>query len=165
MISLGAIVNRVRQAIAPGGWHRRTSGHNRVWLALRQTWLIWLALCIALAGTLVPSASMHSHGSNSKNFNTPELVEICTSAGQRWVMPDPVAQLSDKAPGGPSPASGFDDCPFCLRHIDRVAMPPSALPSFFSVSAPEVLPVWTATAFLPSHKPLSPSPRGPPDSP
>jgi hypothetical protein len=165
MISLGAIVYRVRQASPAGGWHRYTSGHERVWLALRRPWLVWLALLIALAGTLVPGSSMHSHGSHSENVNAAERVEICTSAGQRWVVLDPAAPPINSVPEGPIPASGVDDCPFCLRHIERVAAPLFLSSRFFSDSGQTLTPVWIPTESWPPYKPIAPPPRGPPTFP
>lgn len=95
--------------------------------ALRRPVVVWLALCIALLVALVPTLSHALVWARGEAT----LVEICTTTGQRWVMPDQVeADVStglpgsSDAPGAPASAQGLNHCPFCLLSAERITTPP-----------------------------------------
>ncbi len=140
----------------------------------RHPWVLWLALWLAVFGALAPTVSRTlawAHG------DTDNLIEICTSAGPRWMALSPVgsasaapdATLADgqdasgSAHGSvPTPSLVLDHCPFCTLLADRVA-PPLAI-AFLQLVLPgkPVTPTVSQTLFQPEFQTLTPPSRGPP---
>ena len=131
--------------------------------ALRRPGVVWLALWIALLLPLVPTLSHALAWARGEAA----LVAICTTTGQRWVVPgqpevDAGAGL-DSSSEAPAPAAGLVHCPFCLLSADRSATPPLLLQvggllvpgsAVAALSWPVFFRLW-----LPA---VAPPPRGPP---
>jgi hypothetical protein len=101
----------------------------------------WIAVLAILMAALAPAIS-HALMSGTKA----SWVEVCTSAGARWVN---VAGDADEQPT-PAGAHALDHCPYCSLHVDAVDVPVGPAP--------------TVGAALPSHAPAvarqaSPRPR------
>ena len=143
---------------------------------LRRPWAVWLALCMALLGALAPTLS---HALVWAQGGQAPLVEICTSAGPRWMalsgVTTPVgsAQLENTQaatnpdalamrPDGPLSSAVFDHCPFCLLFSDRVAPPPQAWQIPLVLVQMSAVPVIPQAYFLPVFYAHTPPPRGPP---
>jgi len=135
--------------------------------ALRRPVAVWLALCIALLGALVPTLShalVWARGDAAP-------VEICTTTGQRWVALTPQAAASEAgvtsdsaATGAPASTQMLIDCPFCLLFADRAAPPPPVSMPSCAVPGLVVAPVTRPTCLAPSVFAFAPLPRGPPAS-
>lgn len=136
----------------------------------QRRWVLWLAVLLALFGALAPTVS---HALNWARGGSGNLVEICTSAGPRWMVLGSVAAeaawepgaepvLVADGPGDPATAAVFDHCPFCLLLADRAAPPPQAGAFVALALGAAVAPAdWQMR--LPSLSlALTPPPRGPP---
>jgi hypothetical protein len=133
--------------------------------ALRRPVAVWLALCIALLGALVPTVShalVWARGDAT-------LVEICTTTGQHWVVVDQVeADVSTSLPGSPDTpgdpvlAQGLNHCPFCLLSAERTATPPQVERGPFVLPGQAVPPQSRHGFMSLSSFVFAPPPRGPP---
>ncbi|OGB86264.1 MAG: hypothetical protein A2535_00960, partial [Burkholderiales bacterium RIFOXYD2_FULL_59_8] len=124
--------------------------------AARPSWVLWLALWLALFGALAPTVS---HALTWAHGDRAPLIEICTSAGPRWMaLPTAVEPVSSD----PTSAVVSDHCPFCLLMADRLAPPPQ--PQFFFFSAPShaVVPDDPPASYFPARIFAAAHPRGPP---
>jgi hypothetical protein len=125
---------------------------------LHRPWVVWLAVIIAVLGALAPTVS---HALMLAKGQVPQGVEICTSAGPRWVSADVVtsADVSVPMPGSAAPPA---HCQFCLQTTDRVASIDDPLPYLFLVQdGQREPPVWQAFFHSTAHT-FAPPPRGPP---
>jgi len=148
---------------------------------LHRPWAVWLALCIALLGALAPTVS---HALNWARGGNAGLIEVCTSAGPRWMaLPGATARAgraqleisqleSTQAannpsalaiqPDGPLPTEVLDHCPFCTLFADRAAPPPQAWQVTVAMVGESVAPTVPQTHFFPVFCARTPPPRGPP---
>jgi hypothetical protein len=117
---------------------------------------LWLALWLALSGALAPTVS---HALAWAQGDRAPLIEICTSAGPRWMA---LSSASDAAPGDPATPAVLDHCPFCLLMADRMAPPPQPQALCFAAIGQANAPVTSATVFLPAQVFAAAQPRGPP---
>jgi hypothetical protein len=140
----------------------------------RHRWVLWLALWLAVFGAMAPTVSRTL---NWARGDTGNLVEICTSAGPRWMALNPVgsataasaATLVDgqdaaRSEPGPAPTSFpvLDHCPFCTLLADRLA-PPLALPFLLMVlPGKAVTPTILQALFHPLFQTRTPPSRAPP---
>jgi len=130
--------------------------------ALRRPGVVWLALWVALLLPLVPTLSHALAWARGDAA----LVAICTTTGQRWVVPgqseaDAEAGL-DSPSDVPASAAALVHCPFCVLSADRTATPPPSLVAHLLVPSPAV-PTLSWQAFSPLLLPtVVPPPRGPP---
>jgi len=131
---------------------------------------LWLALLLAIFAALAPTVS---HALNWTRGNAADLVEVCTSAGPRWMalaqVPDSSAtpsQLSASQPLSDAPASSqiLEHCPFCLLLADRAAPPPTQWPVDLIAPSQALAPVSASLLFLPTFAAPAPPSRGPPSS-
>jgi hypothetical protein len=141
---------------------------------LRRTFMVWLAVLVAVFGALAPTLS---HALVWSQGGTSAWTEVCTSTGTRWVMmgssaPNAAPQIADASasttpvstasPDGPEAAFFLDHCPFCLLSADRAAPPPHPWVHLFAVSGEyEELAIRQAFFFF-TYFALVPPPRGPP---
>jgi hypothetical protein len=125
---------------------------------LHRPWAVWLAVLIAVLGALVPTVS---HALMLAKGQAPQGVEICTSAGPRWVDADVAASADDFAPL-PGSATPPTHCQFCLQTTDRAVSIDDPLPYLFLVQdGQRESPVWQAFFYAITHT-FAPPPRGPP---
>jgi hypothetical protein len=134
----------------------------------------WLGVLLLVFGALAPTLS---HALVWSQGGTSPWIEVCTSAGMRWVLLAPpqdagsrisVAtvdpRMSTDSPDGQESAPTLDHCPFCLLFTDRVAPASHALVHLFAViGEPEAPTLRQAFFFLINFAP-TPPPRGPPAS-
>jgi len=132
------------------------SRYRRPMTTLRRPWAVWLALCMALLGALAPTVS---HALNWAQGQQTPLIEVCTSAGPRWMA---LSTAPDPAPSDPATATLWDHCPFCLLMADRVAPPLQPLPLCFSASDHAGVPAPPPAVVLPAQVLAAAHPRGPP---
>lgn len=125
----------------------------------RRFWVGQLAWLLAVFGALAPSVS---HAVNWARGGGSALIEVCTSAGPRWMALGLAGDLQSEAPKQPDAATVFEHCPFCLLAVDRLAPPPAALVHVFLANAiyQQVAPA--QIFFVVTHIDPSPPPRGPP---
>jgi hypothetical protein len=116
-----------------------------------------LALLLAVFGALAPTVShalVWARGDAAP-------IEICTSAGPRWMA---LGQPETNADPSSTPVSAqvLDHCPFCLLFADRAAPPPHCAVDRFAVreDARAATPrqIFLALSFFAVTPPL----RGPP---
>jgi hypothetical protein len=141
-----------------------------------RPWALWLALLLTVFAALAPTVSHALHWARGDNA---AMLEICTSAGPRW-MALPATPQADGAPttnsaaltnaldaalpgtGMPVSAKALDHCPFCLLQAERAAPLPQTRPQLFA-SPGKLAPPKTAQAgFLPPYFSHTPPSRGPP---
>lgn len=150
--------------------------HRHMMTTPHRPWAVWLALCIALLGALAPTVS---HALNWARGGGAGLIEVCTSAGPRWMA---LADTTDRAataqletteagnnpsalamsPDGPLSAAVFDHCPFCTLFADRAAPQPQAWQVTVAMVGESVAPTVPQTHFFPVFYARTPPPRGPP---
>lgn len=148
----------------------------------RARWVLWLAVWLALVGALAPTVShvlQWVHGGAAVN-----LIEICTSAGPRWMalpasaVAEPAAStpaglVSDAAPtawvsfdsadgGGSGAPGGMEHCPFCLLMAEKLAPPSANAPLFFAAPGHAVRPQPLLAACSPAQSFAAAQPRAPP---
>ena len=132
---------------------------------LRHPWVVWLALCLALLGAVLPTLS---HALVWARGDVSQLIEVCTSAGPRWMAlpgaPDQAASAKVSAPDPRQPASAtvLEHCPFCLLMADRLATPPQPHLGLFLAPGHAVVPTWPPTVFVLAQVIAAAQPRGPP---
>ena len=125
---------------------------------LRRRCLVWLALCLALLGALVPSVSHTLVWARGESA----LVQICATTGPRWVALAPAAPSHAGATQAPDPAKLLNHCPFCLLAAERFAAPPSTTLGAWRLPGRAVPPViWPVVSLL-ARFVWAPPPRGPP---
>jgi hypothetical protein len=108
------------------------------------------------------------------------MLEICTSAGPRWMALPAAAESADGPPvtvgaalahalDAPSPGSSvptsapvLDHCPFCLLQADRAAPPPQTGLHHFAAPGKPATPTTGQAGFLAIYFLLTPPSRGPP---
>jgi hypothetical protein len=127
---------------------------------LRRRCLVWLALCLAWLGALVPTVShtlVWAHGDTA-------LVQICSTTGQRWVTLAQAQGAANQTDGtqAPDPAKLLNHCPFCLLAAERLAAPPTAALGVLSLPGRAVSPVIGRTVFSLARLVWAPPLRGPP---
>jgi hypothetical protein len=142
----------------------------------RHPWVLWLALWLAVFGAMAPTVSRTL---NWAHGDTGKLIEICTSAGPRWMALNPVGSMTvasdatlvdgqdaSRSEPGPAPTSfpALDHCPFCTLLTDRAA-PPLAM-AFFLMDLPgkPVTPTVSQVLFYPLFQTRTPPSRAPPTS-
>ena len=131
---------------------------------LRRAPAVLLALLIALLGAVAPTLSHALAAAHS----APSMVEVCTSAGSRWVQREPSAasptsrNALDESGSGPAPSLDPAHCPFCLLSMGRVAPAPHPLVHLFVVLGDSRVPTVRLAFFFTSHFALAPPSRGPP---
>ena len=147
----------------------------------RARWVVWLAVWLALLGALAPTVSHALQW--ARGGATANLIEICTSAGPRWMaLPNSAmgtsatatparlvsdatqaAAASDTADaGGSSNPTVLEYCPFCLLMAERLAPPSASTPVFFAVPGHAVLPQPRFVSDSPAQSFAAAQPRGPP---
>lgn len=105
----------------------------------------WMAVLAILAAALAPAIS---HALAAENGTA--WVEVCSTAGAKWVQAGDDSSLPDEAPGAAHP---FEHCPCCAMHADlavvpaapTVAQPTPALPQLVPpafLAAPRTLHAW-----------------------
>ncbi|MBV5299867.1 MAG: DUF2946 family protein [Rhodoferax sp.] len=133
-----------------------------------RPWALWLALLLAVFAALAPAVS---HALNWARGGQPGMVQVCTSAGPRWMVLGQVqdnTNLADTPANSPAatdgPAHGqiFDHCPFCLLQADRSAPPPQQWSATFAVPGRAVAPAKSQTSFFPTFTAPAPPSRAPP---
>jgi hypothetical protein len=124
--------------------------------ASRPSWVLWLALWLALFGALAPTVS---HALNWAHGDRQPLVEICTNAGPRQMA---LSTPSDAVPSDPAGAVVLDHCPFCLLMADRLTPPSQPQALFFAAPGPAVVPDCHPPSHLPARIIAAAHPRGPP---
>jgi hypothetical protein len=122
----------------------------------RPSWVLWLALWLALFGALAPTVS---HALTRAHGDREPLIEICTSAGPRWTA---LLTASEPAPSDPTSAAVLDHCPFCLLMAERVAPPPQPQALQFAASGHASEPVSPPMLLAPVQVLAAAHPRGPP---
>lgn len=130
--------------------------------ALRRPGVVWLVVWVALLLPLVPTLSHALAWARGDAA----LVAICTTTGQRWVVPgqseaDTGAGL-DSSSEAPASATALVHCPFCVLSADRSATPPPPLAGPLLVPSPEVAPQRWQVFFALWLPAVVPPPRGPP---
>lgn len=125
----------------------------------RRLWVGRLALLLALFGALAPTVS---HALNWVHGDGPSLIEVCTSAGPRWMALGQASERQSDSTQTPETAAVFDHCPFCLLATDRLAPPPVAVVHAFIGAARYELVAPAPTFFVVTHTQPAPPPRGPP---
>lgn len=123
---------------------------------LRRPWAVWLALWLVLFGALAPTVS---HAMAWAQGDRLPLIEICTSAGPRWMA---LSTPSEPVPGDPASTAALDHCPFCMRMADRMAPPPQPLPLCFVALGHADVPASPPLVFLPARVLAAAQSRGPP---
>ncbi|QTN28356.1 DUF2946 family protein [Rhodoferax sp. AJA081-3] len=133
------------------------STHQMLSQRLRP-WAVWLALCVALVGVLVPT---FSHAVAWSQNGAPGYGAICTTAPDGVVASD--ADGAEPGPyGGQGGAASMAHCPFCLHSSDRAAPPPSPLVCAVPVQDGPQTPTVSHTIYYSAPRALVPPPRGPP---
>lgn len=148
----------------------------------RARWVLWLAVWLALLGALAPTVSHALQW--ARGGATARLVEICTSAGPRW-MALPTGLVGESAAttqasltgdaalrgitsaaptdtGGSGAPAVLEHCPFCLLMADRLALPSASNPVFFAAPGQAVKPQPPCVSDLPAQYLAAAQPRGPP---
>lgn len=126
---------------------------------LRRPWAVWLAVLIAVLGSLAPTVT---HALMPSMGQAAQGVEICTSDGPRWVAADAAASVDDSTPV-PASATPPAHCQVCLQTTDRVASLDDPLPlPLLAQDGQRKPPVWQAVFCATAHA-FAPPPRGPPD--
>lgn len=147
----------------------------------RARWTLWLAVWLTLFGALAPTVShalQWARGGAAAN-----LIEICTSAGPRWMaLPgsavgnpaaftqasltgDAILGTASPAPtdtGGSGAPAVLEHCPFCLLMAGWLAPPSAANPVFFAVPGHAAKPQPPCVSDLPAQHFAAAQPRGPP---
>jgi hypothetical protein len=141
-----------------------------------RPWAVWLALCIALLGALAPTVS---HAVNWARGGNAGLIEVCTSAGPRWMALPGITERAGSAqlgssqadnntsalamrPDAPMPTEVLDHCPFCLLFSDRAAPPPQAWQVTLASVEASAAPTIPQAHYFPVYYAYTPPPRGPP---
>lgn len=122
---------------------------------LRRSLAVWLAVFIAVMGAVAPTLS---HALAFERAGASSAIEICTSAGPRWVA----AHLPTDSPGGQESLPTLDHCPFCLLNTDRAAPPPRVLVHLFAVQGEPEAPTVRQAFFFGTRLAFAPPSRGPP---
>jgi len=126
---------------------------------LRRTFMVWLAVLVAVFGALAPTLS---HALVWSQGGTSAWTEVCTSTGTRWIATPTSPPISADSPDGPESAFFLDHCPFCLLSADRAAPPPHPWVHLFAVSGEYEEPTIRQAFFFFTYFALVPPPRGPP---
>lgn len=124
--------------------------------AARSSWVLWLALWLALFGALAPTVS---HALTWAHGDREPLIEICTSAGPRWMA---LSTTAEAVPSDPTGAVVLDHCPFCLLMADRLAPPPQLQALFFAAPGHAVVPDCQPPGDFSTRIIAAAQPRGPP---
>ena len=125
---------------------------------LRRTFVVWLAVWIAVFGALAPTVS---HAVAWSQGGAAPWTEVCTDAGMRWVDPT-TGQTSKDSPDGQESAPSLVHCPFCLLLTDRVAPAPHVLVHLFAMSGEQEAPTIRQVLLFLTFFAHTPPPRGPP---
>lgn len=150
---------------------------RHVMTLLRRRAVAGLALCLALLGALAPTVS---HALNWARGGNAGLIEVCTSAGPRWMALPAITQQADSTrieraqtgdspsalalwPEDPMSAAVLDHCPFCLLMADRAAPPPQVWQLALVKAGASAAPTIPWVYFYPVFSALIPPPRGPPE--
>jgi hypothetical protein len=114
----------------------------------------WIAVLAILMAMLAPPIS-HAMGGK----NGPSRIEVCSSAGAKWLQPD--GSSTDQAPAS-GDVQPFERCPYCSLYANAIATQAGAVLLSPATSHSELLP----TAFLAAPRTLyawvSAQPRAPP---
>ena len=125
-----------------------------------RPWAVWLALCVALVGALVPTLS---HALAWSQGGAPGYGAICTTATSGTAAADAAGSPADSAgSGGQGSAMSLVHCALCLQTSDRCAPPPArsvaiCLPTSQAHTSAVLHTPFYATPFYSSA-----APRGPP---
>jgi hypothetical protein len=140
----------------------------------RHPWVLWLALWLAVFGAMAPTVSRTL---NWARGDTGNLVEICTSAGPRWMALNPLGSApaapdatpvdgqdaSKSAPEpAPTPSTVLDHCPFCTLLADRLAPPLAIAVLLMVLPGKAVTPTTLRPLFYPLFQTGTPPSRAPP---
>ena len=125
---------------------------------LRRTFVVWLAVWIAVFGALAPTVS---HAVAWSQGGAAPWTEVCTDAGMRWVDPT-TGEASKDAPDGQEAAPSLVHCPFCLLAVDRVLPTLQAGHHLFTDRDDFAVPAAWQAVFFSTYVALRPPPRGPP---
>jgi len=128
---------------------------------------LWLALLLALFAALAPTVSRAMNWARGDHAG---MVEVCTSAGPRWMAlaqapgSAGLAGFSSESPPSSDTPSGqiLEHCPFCLLLTDRVAPPPTSWPVEFVAPGQALAPAPVPLLFLPTFTAPVPPSRAPP---
>jgi hypothetical protein len=122
---------------------------------LRRSFVVWLAVLLAVFAALAPTLShalVWSQGAGAP------AVQLCASEGMRWVA----SPISTDPHDGQESAAPLNHCPFCLLSTDRVAPASHALLHLFAVIGDPEAPTIRQAFFFLTQFALTPPPRGPP---
>jgi hypothetical protein len=125
---------------------------------LRRTFVVWLAVWIAVFGALAPTVS---HAVAWSQQGASPWVGVCTDAGMRWVDVTAGEAFKD-APDGQEAAPSLVHCPFCLLAVDRVLPALQAGHHLFTDRDDFAVPAAWQAVFFSTYVALRPPPRGPP---
>ena len=115
-------------------------------------WTVLVAVLFAIAPTLTHALSF-AVGDNTR-------LEICTAQGARTLAPDTTPAVDSST--GQEPTTSIGHCPFCLHQADRLAPPPSPLPSLLTAQGgQQEIADWQVFLYT-DTPPLWAPPRGPP---
>jgi Protein of unknown function (DUF2946) len=114
----------------------------------------WIAVLAILMSALAPTIS-HALGTR----NAASWIEVCTTAGAKWVEPHGYAGENAPAPGD---AHAFEHCPYCSLHANAVAVPAAAACWQPATSFVHEFPIAFLVAPRSLHAWVSAQPRAPP---
>jgi Protein of unknown function (DUF2946) len=114
----------------------------------------WIAVLAILMAALAPSTS-HALGAKSGAL----WIEVCTSAGAKWVQPD--GSFTDQVPVS-GDAHLFEHCPYCSLHASDLAIPPEPVVQALVISSSGLVPTAFLVAARTLHAWTSAQPRAPP---
>ena len=125
-----------------------------------RPWAVWLALCVALVGALVPTLS---HALAWSQGGAPGYGAICTTAASGTAAVDAAGSPADSSgSGGQGSAMPLVHCAFCLHTSDRCAPPPApSVAPFLPRNQPQAFAV-LHTPFYAAPFYSQAAPRGPP---
>lgn len=125
----------------------------------RRRWVGQLAWLLAVFGALAPTVS---YALNWARGDGSALIEVCTSAGPRWMALGQVSDLQSEVPNQPDPATVFEHCPYCLLAADRIAPPAAELVPTLRATATYELVGTAPTLLVVTQANPAPPARGPP---
>lgn len=123
---------------------RRTSGVFASWVAV-------LALLMAALAPAISHALRTRDGASA--------IEVCSSLGARWVLPD--GSSTDPVPPA-GQGHPFEHCPYCSLHSQALAIPPAPAVLTPAIATAELLPLAFPAAPLTLFAWVGAQPRAPP---
>jgi Protein of unknown function (DUF2946) len=148
---------RVPPQLTRGVWRSRTAAISSMRMQVQRVSCVltsWIAMLAILMSALAPSIS---HAVAPKQSDA--WVEVCTSAGAKWVKQN--AGSSEQAPASDG-GHAFEHCPYCSLHANAIAIPAAPFVPALGATLSDLLPIAFLAAPRTLHAWVTAQPRAPP---